>query len=230
MADLEARGGLYGTKPASFRSRLQVMPPVELPHLWPNKVQAIRNLERSLREDRPRALIQMAPGSGKTLLAISVLYRLIKFGGARRVLFLVDRGNLGEQAEKEFANYRTPDDRRKFPELYGVQRLTTNTIGAVSKVVITTIQRLYSMLTGEPELPPEAEEQFPLGSDGLAPQAVVPVAYSPGNPPEYFDVIVVDEANLPDPHVIAQEIAEDLRAALEQIEDIVGDLKAKSKS
>jgi type I restriction enzyme R subunit len=103
----------------------------------------------------------MATGSGKTLLAITALYRLIKFAGARRVLFLVDRGNLGEQAEKEFAGYRTPDDRRRFPELYAVQRLTSNTIGAASKVVITTIQRLYAMLTGAPDLPPEAEEASP---------------------------------------------------------------------
>src|SRR5204862_5413662 len=94
----------------------------------------------------PRALIQMATGSGKTMLAVTALYRLIKFGGARRVLFLVDRSNLGEQAEKEFANYRTPDDNRRFTELYNVQRLTTNTIGVSTKVAITTIQRLYSML------------------------------------------------------------------------------------
>ena len=86
------------------------------------------------------------------------IYRLIKFGGARRVLFLVDRSNLGEQAEKEFQGYRTPDDNRKFTELYNVQRLTSNTIGASSKVVITTIQRLYSMLKGEPEFDPALEE------------------------------------------------------------------------
>lgn len=137
VAELEAKGGLYGTKPSTLRSRLQIMPPVELPHLWPNKVQAIRNLEQSLRDDRPRALIQMATGSGKPLLAITALYRLIKFAAARRVLFLVDRGNLGEQAEKEFAGYRTPDDRRRFPELYAVQRLTSNAIGGAAPLLAT---------------------------------------------------------------------------------------------
>lgn len=150
--------GEYAPRPATLRTRLQHMPPVHIPNLWPNKVAALQNLERSLAEDRPRALTQMATGSGKTLLAVTALYRLIKFAGARRVLFLVDRSNLGEQAEKEFANYRTPDGNRLFGELYNVQRLTTNTMGASTKVVITTIQRLYSMLKDEPELPPEVEE------------------------------------------------------------------------
>lgn len=77
------------------------MPPVDLPGLWPNKVKAIANLEKSLFDDRPRALIQMATGTGKTLLAVTQIYRLIKSGGARRVLFLVDRANLGEQAAEQ---------------------------------------------------------------------------------------------------------------------------------
>ena len=67
--------------------------------------------------NRPRALIQMATGTGRTLLAVTEIYRLIKFGGVRWVLFLVDRANLGEQAEKEFQGFRTPDDNRKFTEL-----------------------------------------------------------------------------------------------------------------
>ena len=72
------------------------MPPVVLPGMWPNKVEAVTRIEKSQFDDRPRSLIQMATGSGKTLLAVTTLYRLIKFGGARRVLFLVDRANLGE--------------------------------------------------------------------------------------------------------------------------------------
>jgi hypothetical protein len=121
----------------------------------------VTRIEKSQFDDRPRSLIQMATGSGKTLLAVTTLYRLIKFGGARRVLFLVDRANLGEQAEKEFQRFRTPDDQRKFTELYTVQRLTSNTLGSSSKVVLSTIQRLYSVLKGEPELDPEAESGPP---------------------------------------------------------------------
>jgi hypothetical protein len=104
------------------------MPPLEPGTLYPNQVEAVNNLEQSLRRNRPRALIQMATGSGKTKAAITAIYRLIKFGGARRVLFLVDRTNLGEQAEKEFQAYRAPGVNRKFAELYNVQRLASNSI------------------------------------------------------------------------------------------------------
>jgi hypothetical protein len=45
-------------------------------------VKAIRNLEVSLSQDRPRALIQMATGSGKTFTAVASVYRLVKFGGS----------------------------------------------------------------------------------------------------------------------------------------------------
>jgi len=108
----------------------------------------------------------MTTGSGKTYTAISAIYRLIKFAGARRVLFLVDRANLGRQALKEFQSYVPPDDNRHFHELYNVRLLSTNRIDPVSKVVITTVQRLYSMLQGEEELDPALEEgsQFDAGA------------------------------------------------------------------
>jgi len=166
----------FGSQPSTLRARLRRMPPVHIPNLWPNKIEALQNLERSFAADRPRALVQMATGSGKTLLAVTALYRLIKFAGARRVLFLVDRANLGEQAEKEFAGYRTPDDNRRFTELYNVQRLTSNTIGASTRVAITTIQRLYSMLKGEPDLDPALEEgsRFDGGATGAEEPSLSP--------------------------------------------------------
>src|SRR5437870_4022640 len=144
-------------EPETLRTRLRQMPPLNTQGLWPAQETAIRNLECSLAEDRPRALIQMATGSGKTFTAVSAVYRLIKFGGARRVLFLVDRANLGRQALKEFQQYVTPDDGRKFGELYNVQHLQSNTVDPVSRVCITTIQRLYSMLAGEAEFDPANE-------------------------------------------------------------------------
>jgi type I restriction enzyme R subunit len=111
------------------------------------------------------------------------------------VLFLVDRANLGEQAEKEFQGFRTPDDNRKFNELYNVQRLTSNTIGSSSKVVISTIQRLYSILKGEPELAPEAEEHTPMDDDPTLSKEPLPVVYSEAIPPEFFDLIFIDECH-----------------------------------
>ena len=181
-------------KPSTLRARLRAMPELQRGSLYPNQVRAISNLERSFRDNRPRALIQMATGSGKTMTAVSAIYRLIKFGGARRVLFLVDRTNLGEQAEKEFQGFRSPDDNRKFTELYNVQRLTTQTIGASTKVVITTIQRLYSMLRGEPEFAPENEDGSPF-TGTATPAEALPVAYNRAIPPEFFDVVFVDECH-----------------------------------
>ena len=184
----------YTSRPSTLRSRLLSLPAPEIPGLWPNQTRAITNLEQSFKADHPRALLQMATGSGKSLTAVVSIYRLIKFAGARRVLFLVDRSNLGEQAEGEFKSYRTYDDHRKFEELYKVQRLTGNKIGSSSKVVITTIQRLYSMLRGEPELPPELEETSAFdGPQAMAQPASV--GYSSAIPPEYFDVIFIDECH-----------------------------------
>ncbi len=192
--ELEARK-LDMKRPATFRSRLRAMPEVVLPGLWQNKVEAIERLERSLYENKPRALIQMATGSGKTKLAITSAYRLIKYGGARRVLFLVDRANLGEQAEKEFQGFVAPDVNRKFTELYNVQRLTSNTIGDSAKVVITTIQRLFSMLSGEPELDPDLEEHSAYETGVMSPARPVHVTYNSTIPPEFFDVVWIDECH-----------------------------------
>ena len=119
-----------GPERATLRGRLQQMPALDTTGLWPAQITAVQNLERSLAQNRPRSLIQMATGSGKTFTAISAIYRLIKFGEATRVLFLVDRANLGRQTLKEFQTYVTPDDGRKFTELYNVQHLTSNQIRA----------------------------------------------------------------------------------------------------
>jgi type I restriction enzyme R subunit len=169
------------------------MPPLKTDGLWDCQIEAIRNLEQSFAADRPRALIQMATGSGKTFTAVSFIYRLIKHAKARRVLFLVDRSNLGRQTRNEFAQHVTPDDGRKFTELYNVQRMTSNALDPVSRVCICTIQRLYSMLKGE-ELDPELEEHsdFENGLIGATPKDV---AYSPAIPIETFDFIVTDECH-----------------------------------
>lgn len=182
--------------PSTLRSRLRAMPPSDpIPGLWPNQIRAITNLEKSLAEDRPRALIQMATGSGKSLTSVAQIYRLIKFAGARRILFLVDRDNLATQAYDEFVGYRSYDDHRKFTELYTPQRLSSNTIGSSSKVVITTIQRLYSILKGEPELDPAVEEGSAFDTAALPNMKPPEVEYSAALPPEYFDFIFIDECH-----------------------------------
>ncbi len=109
-----------------LRARLQHLPPLRSTGLRECQIEAITGLEKSLAAGRPRSLVQMATGSGKTFMAVSQIYRLIKFAEAKRVLFLVDRNNLGRQTLTEFQQYLTPDDGRKFTELYNVQRLTSN--------------------------------------------------------------------------------------------------------
>ena len=152
----------------NLHQRLQAMPPLNASGLWPVQERAIRNLEESLAAGRPRALVQMATGSGKTFMACNQVYRLIKHAGARRVLFLVDRSNLGRQTLREFQGFTTPDEGRKFTELYNVQLLRSSHIDRMSKVCIATIQRVYSILKGE-ELDPELEELS--GFDASRPSA-----------------------------------------------------------
>ena len=160
-SDAEGAGQVHRAAP-TFLAQVRHLPALaeegEGLKLWPAQVKAIRNLERSLAANKPRALIQMATGSGKTFTAISFIYRLIKFAGARRVLFLVDRGNLGDQTLKEFQQYASPYNNFKFTEEYIVQRLTSNTLDTTARVCICTIQRLYSMLKGK-ELPEDLEEE-----------------------------------------------------------------------
>ena len=129
-----------------MRAKVRHLPVLIKDRLRPAQIKAIENLEISLADHRPRALIQMASGGGKTYTACNFVYRLIKHGGAKRVLFLVDRGNLGRQTMKEFQAFITPEENRPFTELYNVQYMQSNKLDDVSRVCITTIQRLYSML------------------------------------------------------------------------------------
>ena len=180
---------------STLRARLKHMPELSEEGLWPAQIKAIRNLESSLSDGRPRALIQMASGGGKTFTACNFGYRLIKYGGASRVLFLVDRRTLGLQAKTEFEQFTTPDEHRKFTELYNVQHLKSNKLDPVAKVCITTIQRLYSMLRGEAEIEDPELEDKPLGTLETLIKEPVPVAYNPAVPIEFFDFIVVDECH-----------------------------------
>jgi type I restriction enzyme R subunit len=213
----------YRTGTATLAGRFHRLPDIiDDPKLWPAQREAISNIERSLKMNKPRALVQMATGSGKTFTAISLIYRLIRHADAKRILFLVDRANLGVQTYKEFQQFTTPDDGRKFTELYNVQHLRSNRIDDVSRVCISTIQRVYSILSGAEELDESLEE----GSMFEANRQVAPpstrtgdlrdrprlepgvdiestrtgelpvrVAYNSAIPIEKFDIIVIDEAH-----------------------------------
>lgn len=176
----------------SLRTRLQDIPALPTEGLRDCQVNAITNLEASFKEARPKALIQMATGSGKTFTAITFIYRLLKYAKAGRILFLVDTKNLGEQAEQEFMSYLPNDDNRKFTELYPVTRLKSSFIPADNKVYISTIQRMYSILKGT-DMDESAEEENP--NERFAPKEPMPVVYNSTIPIEFFDFIVIDECH-----------------------------------
>lgn len=177
----------------SLRDRLQDLPELNTEKLRDCQINAIRNLEVSFKDARPKALVQMATGSGKTFTAISFIYRLLKFSKAKRILFLVDTKNLGEQAEQEFMSFMPNDDNRKFTELYNVQRLKSSYVASDSQVCISTIQRLYSILKGQ-ELEETAEEENP-NERSFAPREPMGVVYDERLPIEFFDFVVIDECH-----------------------------------
>ena len=179
----------------TLRAGLQLLPDLDPRGLWTAQAEAIRSLEESLRANRPRALIQMATGAGKTFTAVNAIYRLVRHAGAQRVLFLVDRATLGAQAVREFEGFDTPDDGRKFTELYNVRRLTSSHLDmaaeGATKVHVSTIQRLHSLLRGE-EIDEALDEQ---SGFEVEPEQPVEVVYNPAVPIESYDVIVVDECH-----------------------------------
>ena len=185
---------------AGLRAGIPLLPGLDVDagtsHLWPAQAEAIENLEQSFRQNLPRALIQMATGSGKTFTAANVCYRLLRHAGAQRILFLVDRANLGRQALREFQGFATPDDRRKFTELYNVRHLMSSGLDmadeAATKVHICTIQRLHSILRGDDEFDGAIDEQSGFET---APPAPVDVVYNPAVPIESYDLIIIDECH-----------------------------------
>ena len=188
LADWAARGD-------TLRRRLvEAMPALPAEKLRDCQISAVTGLERSLAANRPRSLIHMATGAGKTFTAITSVYRLLKFGGAKRVLFLVDTRNLGRQAHQEFMAYTPPDDARQFTELYNVQRLSSPAIDPQAQVCISTVQRLYSMLSGQP-IADSAEDVSLNEVPSLKDRTPPPVRYDAAVPVETFDFIVIDECH-----------------------------------
>ena len=176
---------------ATWRGRVQKLPNTDGYDLRPASRRAIISIEQSLKDNQhSRSLVQMATGAGKTRMAVTESYRLLKHGGFTRVLFLVDRNNLGDQTLREFRDFTTPDDGRKFTDLYNVDKLTSSGMVGSSAVVISTIQRVFSVLKGKAV----SEDDDP-NIDGYVPDAPVEVQYNPELPPEAFDLVIVDECH-----------------------------------
>lgn len=181
-------------QPDTIRNNMKHFPSFDVTGFRKCQITAIKNLEASFAENRPKALVQMATGAGKTFTAITAAYRLLKYGKMNRILFLVDTKSLGEQAEREFLAYTPNDDPRSFSQIYGVRRLKSSYIPSDVQICISTIQRMYSILKGE-DLD-EGTEETPFAeyvtAESKAPKEVV---YNEKHPPEFFDCIIVDECH-----------------------------------
>ena len=175
----------------TWQAKVLDLPDLDTMLLRPAQITAINGIEKSLADQHfDRSLVQMATGAGKTFTAVTEAYRLLKFGGFQKVLFLVDRNNLGEQTMAEFQNYRTPGDGRRFTEIYGVDKLQSTGMLGSSSVVISTIQRVFKAIKNE-----EVSGEDDPGLDDFVPDQPVTVAYNPLLPPETFDLVIVDEAH-----------------------------------
>lgn len=181
-------------QPNTIRNNMKHFPPLDTNGFRKCQINAINNLDKSFSDNRPKALVQMATGAGKTFTAITAAYRLLKYGKMKRILFLVDTKSLGEQTEREFLAYTPNDDPRSFSQIYGVRRLRSSYIPNDIQICISTIQRMYSILKGE-NLDEGAEEtsfaEF-VTAESKAPKEVV---YNEKYPPEFFDCIIVDECH-----------------------------------
>lgn len=178
----------------TIRNNMKHFPPLDPVGFRDCQINAINNMDVSFADNRPRALVQMATGAGKTFTAITEAYRLLKYGKMNRILFLVDTKSLGEQAEREFLAYTPSDDTRSFSQLYGVRRLKSSYIPNDVQICISTIQRMYSILKEEDLDESTEEESFNeyVTADSKAPKEVV---YNEKYPPEFFDCIIINECH-----------------------------------
>lgn len=150
--------------------------------------EAITELENSFRAGQNRALIVLATGAGKTYTACLAAYRFLAYTPMKRILFLVDRNNLGKQAEGEFGMFRLTENGDPFNTIYTVNRLKSNKVPSDSNVVISTIQRLFSLLTGQEIVDNDDDDEDTTTGE-------VQLTDNLQLPPDFFDIIIIDECH-----------------------------------
>ena len=166
---------------------------VGLPMLNPKglracQYEAITELEKSYRNGENRALMVLATGAGKTYTACLAAYRMLAFTPMKRILFLVDRNNLGKQAETEFGTFRLTENGDPFNTIFTVNRLKSSSVPADSNVVISTIQRFFSLLKGD-EIT-DSDDDY----DEIEDKEIILPEY-PNLPSDFFDMIIIDECH-----------------------------------
>ena len=182
----------YEREKSTLRGRLKNFESLSNEGFRDCQINAILKLEESLGYNNPRALVQMATGAGKTYSIVTNSYRLLKNAKAKRILFLVDTKQLGEQAETEYKNYQPYDSKDKLGSLYNIVRIQTSNISQETQICISTIQRLYSMLSGKiTTIQDDIDEEPCTYNVGEK----YKVQYNAEYPPEFFDFIVIDECH-----------------------------------
>lgn len=136
--------------------------------LRPYQEQAIAAVDEAIGRGQRSILLAMATGTGKTRLAIALMYQLLRQQRFRRILFLVDRNALGRQTLDAMATTDTSGF-LKFSEVFPVADLVTKFPEATTRVQVATVQAMIRRLFDEP---------------------------SPDRPtPGTYDLVIVDEAH-----------------------------------
>ena len=178
------------TRMLGLADEYSALPALKKQGLRDCQFEAITELEKSFRSGQNRALMVLATGAGKTYTACLAAYRFLSYTPMRRVLFLVDRNNLGKQAEGEFGMFRLTENGDPFNTIFSVNRLRPGKIPSDSNVVISTIQRLFSLLKGEDVTDSDDDENY--NDDDTN---VITLPENPNLPPDFFDLIIIDECH-----------------------------------
>lgn len=178
------------TRMLGFTDEYSALPTLKKQGLRDCQFEAITELEKSFRSGQNRALMVLATGAGKTYTACLAAYRFLSYTPMRRVLFLVDRNNLGKQAEGEFGMFRLTETGDPFNTIFSVNRLRSGKIPSDSNVVISTIQRLFSLLKGEDVTDSDDDENYNDDESNI-----ITLPENPNLPPDFFDLIIIDECH-----------------------------------
>lgn len=152
--------------------------------------------EASVKLGNKKNLAVLATGSGKTYLACLASYRLLNYTSTKRILFLVDRNNLARQTETEFSVFDKTENQMKMGNLYTINRLKKEA-DIKSDIVISTIQKLFAVLTGRDiqEGNEDAEDEIAKNAEEKDNNEVVELGDDLKLPPDYFQLIIVDECH-----------------------------------
>lgn len=144
------------------------------------QIKAIQAVEEAVVAGQKNILLAMATGTGKTRTVLGMIYRFLKSGSFRRILFLVDRNSLGEQAEDVFKEVKL-EDLMTLENIYNIAKLGEKFIAKETRLQISTVQSMVKrLLYAEENLIPSVTD---------------------------YDLIIVDEAHRG--YILDKEIADE---------------------